>query len=406
MSSIISEDKVIRTIPFDGKHVSWHMWSRRFLAKAQASRTRDVLLGKVGIPKDAETLSTDESKEARKANVQVYTELLLSCVEEVCFGCVDTAKTTDNPEGDSKLAWQNLLDKYESKSETTKVELKRQYHASKLEKNCDPDVWITDLEKLRWRLTTCFSCQVDDDDVMIHVINNLSDEYDDMIHGLQQQMGASTDTLTLSGLREQLRSKYGRIAKKSGIDLDEKGLAVGSKPFKWACRNCGKIGHRAKECRARKRENSKGKNCTYCRRKGHEVETCYKKAFDENKSDDKKEAADSAKMDNTPKIKEEPDIGLMTDVILLKGNSSFGKTAWIADSGASVHMTNDKSLLFDVKESDSKVSVGNGESERVKATGKMKVEIKNSDGKILKVTLKRFVLFPLWYVICLVSRVQ
>ena len=88
------ESKAVRVIPFDGLQDSWHMWSRRFLAKSQAAGTKKYLLSSKDVPKDGEMLDTDDKKLDRSLNEQMYTELLLSCNDEMSFGCVDTASAS------------------------------------------------------------------------------------------------------------------------------------------------------------------------------------------------------------------------------------------------------------------------------------------------------------------------
>ena len=80
------EAKSVKVIPFDGAQDSWHMWSRRFLAKSQAAGTKKYLLSSKDVPKHGEVLDTDEKKLARCLNEQMYTELLLSCNDEMSFG--------------------------------------------------------------------------------------------------------------------------------------------------------------------------------------------------------------------------------------------------------------------------------------------------------------------------------
>ena len=118
------ESKAVRVIPFDVLQDSWHMSSRRFLAKAQASGTKTFLLSSKDVPVDGSALDTEERKEARSKNEEVYTERLLSCNDEMSFGCVGTARTAELQEGDASEAWKNLLSRYESTTEATKVELK------------------------------------------------------------------------------------------------------------------------------------------------------------------------------------------------------------------------------------------------------------------------------------------
>ena len=68
--------------------------------------------------------------------------------DEASFGCVSRARTKDFKEGLSSLAWKNLVEKYEGLEKSNKMDLKRELLSSHLNKNDDPDGWITKLEKL------------------------------------------------------------------------------------------------------------------------------------------------------------------------------------------------------------------------------------------------------------------
>ena len=50
----------------------------------------------------------------------------------------------------------------------------------------DPYEWITELEYLRARLTTVGKMK-DDEDVMIHILNNLPTKYENMIEILERR---------------------------------------------------------------------------------------------------------------------------------------------------------------------------------------------------------------------------
>jgi len=73
----------IRVIPFCGKADEWPIWSEKFLAKAKRCGFKDLLLGKLSIPKEDESfdeLSDIGKKMSRviKINEVAYTELILS----------------------------------------------------------------------------------------------------------------------------------------------------------------------------------------------------------------------------------------------------------------------------------------------------------------------------------------
>jgi hypothetical protein len=71
----------IRVIPVYGKSEEWLTWSEKFLAKSRRYGFKDVLLGKVKIPKTDEVYDM-ESEEGKKMiiaadiNELAYTELI------------------------------------------------------------------------------------------------------------------------------------------------------------------------------------------------------------------------------------------------------------------------------------------------------------------------------------------
>ena len=70
-------------------------------------------------------------------------------------------------------------------------------------------------------------------------------------------------------------------------------------------------------------------------------------------------------------------------------NVSHGcdKEVWIADSGATTHMTNSDENMYDTHESSESVIIGDKWNVRVVHTGKLKVECKNVDRTKNTITL-------------------
>ena len=245
-------EKAIRIIPFSGKESDWRMWSRKFLARARLREYKDILTGTEKAPAAGTVIdeNTDQGKKQKKnkiANEKAYNDLLLSCEDEVCFGAVDEAITTALPDGDANLAWKNLMARYESSTPATKIQLKKEFHESKLEDvTTDPDEWIADLERIRQRLKG-LQAEIRDDDFMMHILNNLPIEYENMVETMEIEMENISNPLTIKTIRDRLRSKYQRLKKKTEVK-DDKAL-VARHQFKGTCRNCGKYGHKSKDCR-------------------------------------------------------------------------------------------------------------------------------------------------------------
>ena len=138
--------KTIRVIPFSGKEEDWNRWSKTFLATATAKGYREVIK-----PTDA-TIMADE-----ELNIMVYNDLILSCQEDVSFGIIDESVSEDFPDGDARLAWKNLQQRYEPNTGAAKVQLKQEFHLMKLESaDEDLDPWLTALELKRRRLNEPF----------------------------------------------------------------------------------------------------------------------------------------------------------------------------------------------------------------------------------------------------------
>jgi hypothetical protein len=61
----MSDLSTIRVLNFSGRKEDWPTWSEKFLAKAKRSGIKEVLLGKLHIPKTSEELE-EKSEEGRK----------------------------------------------------------------------------------------------------------------------------------------------------------------------------------------------------------------------------------------------------------------------------------------------------------------------------------------------------
>ena len=148
-------EKTIRIVQFSGKRTDWRMWSKQFLAVSTKKKYKGLLLGTTAVPKESDVLDeTDDTKrpliKAREANESAYGDLILSNPQQVAFNIVDKAVSTDLPNGDARLAWENLTDKYDSKTSATVVQLSNAFINSKLtDVTEDPEEWIVELEILR-----------------------------------------------------------------------------------------------------------------------------------------------------------------------------------------------------------------------------------------------------------------
>ena len=77
-----------------------------------------------------------------------------------------------------------------------------------------------------------------------------------------------------------------------------------------------------------------------------------------------------------------------------QGYDLLEEDIWIADSGATSHMTNDNTGLYDVEAYNSSVSIGNGKSIGITHKGKLDVMIEQKDGTKYAATLENVKLVP------------
>ena len=121
----MSDLSAIWVLNFLGRKEEWPTWSEKFLAKAKRSGIKDVLLGKLEIPKTSDELE-EKSEEGRRMmknadlNELAFTELILSIdvsnsSGKIAFGILKSCKTKDYEGGNASLAWERLkmkLDQY------------------------------------------------------------------------------------------------------------------------------------------------------------------------------------------------------------------------------------------------------------------------------------------------------
>ena len=276
----MSEEKSIRIISFSGKRSDWRVWSRKFLAVAEKRGYKKVLTG-------ALELTSTSSAEDQQLGVNAYNDLLLAMTETISFGLVDESKSAICPEGDAAKAWGKLMKRFESKTSASKVKLMGQLHASKLtKKSKDPEVWISELELLRSRLAE-MGTTVDDEFLILHILNNLPSEYDNVVENLEERVDSVLNPLGIEDIRQKLSEKYEKMRlrrkfKEDSDDEDERALFVAK--FKGRCNKCGKFGHKAKDCRSNvdndKEKNQKKKftgKCFHCGKSGHKEADCWAK---------------------------------------------------------------------------------------------------------------------------------
>ena len=103
--------------------------------------------------------------------MMLYSDLLLSMEDNVCFSIVDMARSNDHPQGYFRTAFKKLKEKFESTSQASRCEIKLEYESMKMKTHEDPELFINTLEKLSRRMNEDFDMTIIDEDIITKVLN-------------------------------------------------------------------------------------------------------------------------------------------------------------------------------------------------------------------------------------------
>ena len=399
-------ERSIKIVPFTNKSV-WSVWHKQFLARAHLKGFKSVLDGSIKVPKKKDKIDTNTAEgkrmqSARAANENAYNELLLSFSDVVNFNLVDKAVSGDLPDGDAFQAWKILKDRHEPNTAANKVGLKLEFSQSKLsDVKKDPEEWVSELEIIKIKLAN-MKVQISEEDLIIHIINNLPVEYDSVTDQIENELNFddANEHPSVESVKARLRAKYSKLMRKVNISEKKSGNGFGigrekkseesesalyaGKHFKGTCNICGKQGHKAVNCRNKSTNNSNGGTtsrnqsnsqsgensgnnrnggtsraniqCNYCNKNGHIERFCFKKRDDEARA--REEARLSEEVEDEVVLTMEEAYRVSESV-----NTEF---TWIGDSGASSNMTNSLNGVYNQTDIDVNIRIGDGRC--IKAT--------------------------------------
>ena len=115
--------------------------------------------------------------------------------------------------------------KHEPSNTLSLIAVKKEFALCALtDSSQDPDVWLHDLERKRQILGT-MGHQVSDVDLIIHIINNLPEDYKNLIENLESKI--DNGLLDLEKLKNRLRTNSRRLMdndmkpEKNGVKVDK-----------------------------------------------------------------------------------------------------------------------------------------------------------------------------------------
>ena len=289
------------------------------------------------------------------------------------------------------MAWKNLCDRYAPHEVSDFIQLSADFSNCGLG-NYDPDEWFIKLDLIRDRMTQINAkFEKDDVEIIAHIINKLPPEYSEVVTSVD-----GMSSMTLRDVKAKIRSFYKRKFK-DNKNSTELAMSAGGK-FKGQCRNCGKQGHKASECRSKSnvagdrghKEKKTGIKCFNCNKfGGHYAKDCpeekRKKANQDTKETgmflgmctQKNEHYECDSLPASQTRKEEKEVCAVTD----------DYDIWLADSGASSHITMDDRGMTNIENVHVLVIVGDGKEVLCTKRGDILLTGQNGQKVLLKKVL-------------------
>jgi hypothetical protein len=212
--------------------------------------------------------------------------------------------------GNFKLAWASMKKRYEDKGTMMSSELQKAYYDLMMKDGESPDDFVMSMELARKKLREDAAIEIEEQQFLLDVLSRLPKGETEKSLGpyqmikrlLEPEIKDDNDEFDLDDLVLELQKVH-----KDGYSDDEEDVSddkdsPGEKAFvgytkhqfKGRCAKCGKIGHKAADCRSsgsgngnkfhgRNNKNNKPKftgDCHYCHKPGHKEADCYKKKRD------------------------------------------------------------------------------------------------------------------------------
>jgi Zinc knuckle len=267
-------------------------------------------------------------------------------------------------------------------------------------KDTEPDTWFTELSYYHARINSVQKAskkgyELTNDDVIAHILANLPMEYSEVSTPIKHELDTPSSTstigsgtsavmtinpptpLTMDRVQQRVQQFYERhqLKKTEVKKIDHKGADIALVAFKGMCRTCGKQGHKSSECRSKGKQNDSnttsafGIKCFYCNKRGHKESECQKIKRDgsQTKDNEAKKTDCSTISTGGHENKSKSDMVDIAFLMLcelsneyLANITSQGTDFFLCDSGATSHMTNDKSKLNNIQLINRPIMTGDG----------------------------------------------
>ena len=285
-----------------------------------------------------------ESAQARTEFNQKSERAFSTIALAVCTSHLYLITSVDKP----KDAWDALCSHFERGTLANKLFLKKQYFRTEMKEGTPIEAHLKHMKEITDKLAS-IGAPISEEDQVVTLLGSLPPSFSTVVTALE----ARGDDLKLSQVQQSLILEEMKLTERNGSGAETYGdhtssAMVGSQggrsSWKPRCYHCGQLGHFRRECPKRKGQMSYGSDHTA----STAGEKCYRNPREDNRSE--LDASDN--------------IGAFTASV---GLTQMDK--WLIDSGASSHMTWERSILTNYVEFKKAQKVGLGDGRTVDAVG-------------------------------------
>lgn len=324
------DNKIIRIAKLKGME-NWSIWKFQVRITLISNCTWDVVNGTLKLPEQTAGTNADTLKEINtwKKNDSVAQRIIATSIEEQPLLHIINCET-------SKAMWNKLTSVYEQKSEANVHMLLQQWYSVTKNSSDDIATHVSQLEDLAHRLQLLGE-KIPESMIITKVLMTLPSSYK---HFVSAWDSVQTQDRTLANLISRLTIEETRI---DGHDKNENKAFAARKQFS----------------KDNSKKSEKSGTCHYCHKPEHWIRDCRKR-----KSANAKRELGSDKGE-----------ALVGEVLTAALRTQKGKDEWYMDSGATDHMSNNRSWFNTYNEFQEALPVRIGDGKRIFAKGSGDINI-------------------------------
>lgn len=240
---------------------------------------------------------------------------------------------------DPVVVWNKLSEQFQKKTWANKLSLRRKLNNLRLKEEDSVKSHVKAITEIFNELAV-IGAPMEDEDKVVTLLASLPDKFDMLVTALE----ANTEVPSMEIVTERLLHEENKLKERGTVETSTEKVMLGKKTKdRPKCHHCGKPGHLKRNCWSLKKENEKEQQ-----------------SKQESKSVKHKAnvvAADS----------ESESLGLVTQALAA---SACSNNVWIIDSGATCHMTHDRTLMRNIVELSKPVEVQLGDGKVLNATAR------------------------------------